>query len=185
MAICPVFAQSIELCPCSCVLRCLARGHIGSPFSKRFVKPQVFPPFHGDKIAKPHMRHFVKNCAGTAQVLAFGDLASENQNIFVESYAANIFHCAPVVFSNCKLIVLTEWICQTESFFKVSKTFLGYSENVFSVHVLKERFTGIDPKRNCLFSNIFVVNALVWTSHDGSHIGRNNLGFFELDPFGI
>ena len=93
-----------------------------------------------------------------ADVAAFGDLTAEDQNIFVESYAANVLHRAPVVFGNCDLVVLTEWVSQTKSLFKVGKALLGNFEYVFSVNVLEERFTSVDTKWNCLLAFVFIMN---------------------------
>ena len=78
------------------------------------------------------------DCRGATDVAALGHFATENQNIFVEGNAADIFHCAPVVFSNCDLVVLTKWIGQTESLFKVSKALLSDFKDVFSVDILEE-----------------------------------------------
>ena len=84
------------------------------------------------------------NGCSAADVVALGYLAAEDQDIFVESYAADVLHRAPVVFGNCNLVVLAEWIGQAESLFKVSKALLGDFKDIFSIDVLKERFTGVD-----------------------------------------
>ena len=77
-----------------------------------------------------------RGCA--ADVAALCDLAAEDQYIFVESYAADVFHRAPVVFGNSNLVVLTEWVSQTESLFKVSKALLGDFKYIFSIDVLEK-----------------------------------------------
>ena len=95
---------------------------------------------------------------GAADIAAFGNFAAEDQNVFVESHATNVLHSAPVIFSNCNLIVLTEWISQAESLFKVGKTLLGYFKDLFRIYVLEERFTGVDTERNSLLALVFIMN---------------------------
>ena len=77
-----------------------------------------------------------RGCA--ADVVALGDLGTEDQDIFVESYAAHVLHCAPVIFSNCNLVVLTKWIGKTESLFKVGKALLGDFKDIFRIDIFKE-----------------------------------------------
>ena len=84
------------------------------------------------------MRHLVVNSGCAADVIALCYLRAEDQNIFVEGHTANVLHRAPVVFSNCNLVVLTEWIGQTEGLFKVGKALLSDLEDVLGIHILKE-----------------------------------------------
>ena len=84
------------------------------------------------------MCHFVVDSCCTADVVALCDLGTEDQDIFVESYAADVLHRTPVVFSNCNLVVLTEWVCKTEGFFEVGKALLGYFKDVLCIDMLKE-----------------------------------------------
>ena len=95
---------------------------------------------------------------GAADVVALCHLAAEDQNIFVESYAADVLHRAPVVFGYSNLVVLTERVSQTESLFKVSKALLGNFEDILCINMLEERFTGIDTERNSLLALVFIVN---------------------------
>ena len=78
------------------------------------------------------------NRCRAANVVSLGYFRAEDQNIFVEGYATNILHRAPVVFSNCDLVVLAKWIGQTKSLFKVCKALLGDLENVLRINILKE-----------------------------------------------
>ena len=99
----------------------------------------------------------VDSCCA-ADVAALCDLTAEDQNIFVESYAADVLHRAPVVFSNCDLVVLTKWVSQTKSLLKVGKALLGNFENILSINMLEERFTGVDAQRDCLLAFVFIMN---------------------------
>ena len=126
----------------------------------------------------------MNGCSAT-DVTAFGHFAAENQNIFVESYATNVFHRAPVVFGNCNLIVLTKWIGQTESLFEIGKAFLGNFEDIFSINVLEERFTSVDSKRDCLLAFVFIMNGHVRTRNDCSYISRNHLRDRKLSVLAI
>ena len=115
------------------------------------------------------------NSCSAADVVALSYLAAEDQDIFVESYAANVLHGAPVIFGNRDLVVLTEWVCQTKGLFKVSKALLGNFKDVFSINVLEERFTCIDAQRNCLLALVLIMNRFICTGNDGCDVGRNYL----------
>ena len=84
------------------------------------------------------MRHFVVNGCRTADVIALSDFGAEDQDIFMESYATNVLHGAPVVFSHCNLIVLAKGISQAESLLKVGEALLGDLKNVLGINVFKE-----------------------------------------------
>ena len=56
----------------------------------------------------------------------------------MESYTTDILHGAPVVLSNCNLVVLAEWVSQAESLFKVGKTLLGDFKDVRRIYIFKE-----------------------------------------------
>ena len=84
------------------------------------------------------MRHLVVDSCCAADVIALSYLRAEDQNIFVESHATNVLHGAPVVFSDCNLVVLTKWICQAKGLLKVGKALLGYFEDVLSIDIFKE-----------------------------------------------
>ena len=84
------------------------------------------------------MRHLVVNSGCAADVIALCYLRAEDQNIFVEGHAANVLHGAPVVFSNCNLVVLAEWICQAEGLFEVGKALLSYLEDVLGIDIFEE-----------------------------------------------
>ena len=56
----------------------------------------------------------------------------------MECHAADVLHRAPVVFSNCNLIVLSKWIGKTEGLFEVSKSLLSNFEDVLGIDILKE-----------------------------------------------
>ena len=105
-----------------------------------------------------------------ADVAAFCDLTAEDQNIFVESDTADVLHRAPVVFGNGDLVVLTEWVSQTKSLFKVGKTLLGNFKDIFSINVLEERFTSIDSKWNCLLAFVFVMNRFIGTGNNSCDV---------------
>ena len=131
------------------------------------------------------MRHLVMDSCSAADVVAFGHLAAEDQNIFVESYAADVLHRAPVVFSNCDLVVLTEWVSQTESLFKVSKALLSNFEDIFCINVLEERFTSIDAQRNCLLALVFIMNRFIGAGNNRCDVGRNHLRSSKLNVLTI
>ena len=84
------------------------------------------------------MRHLVVDSRCAADVVALCDLRTEDQDIFVESHTADVLHRTPVVFSNCNLVVLTEWVCKSEGFFEVGKALLGYFKDVLCIDMLKE-----------------------------------------------
>ena len=84
------------------------------------------------------MRHLVVDRGGTADIVAFGYFRTEDQNIFMESYAADVLHRAPVVFGDSDLVVLTEWICQTEGLFEVGKALLGNFKDFLCINIFKE-----------------------------------------------
>ena len=84
------------------------------------------------------MRHLVVNSGCAADVIALCYLRAEDQNIFVEGHTANVLHGAPVVFSNCNLVILTKGICQAEGLFEVGKALLSYLEDVLGVDIFKE-----------------------------------------------
>ena len=84
------------------------------------------------------MCHLVVDSRCAADVVALCDLGTEDQDIFVESHTAHVLHRTPVVFSNCNLVVLTEWVCKTEGFFEVGKALLGYFKDVLCIDMLKE-----------------------------------------------
>ena len=73
-----------------------------------------------------------------ADVVSLGDLGAEDQDIFVESHAADVLHCAPVVLGNCNLVVLAEWVCQTEDLFEVGKALLSNFKDIFGIDIFKE-----------------------------------------------
>ena len=83
------------------------------------------------------MRHLVVDSGCTADVIALCYLRAEDQNIFVEGHTANVLHGAPVVFSNCNLVILTEWVCKTEGFFEVGKALLGYFKDILGINIFK------------------------------------------------
>ena len=84
------------------------------------------------------MRHLVVDSCCAADVIALSYFRAKDQNIFVESYTTNVLHGAPVVFSNCNLVVLAKWICQAKGLLKVGKALLGYFEDVLSIDIFKE-----------------------------------------------
>ena len=84
------------------------------------------------------MCHLVVDSCCAADVVALCDLRTEDQDIFVESHTADVLHRAPVVFSNCNLVVLTEWVCKTEGLLKVGKALLGYFKDIFGIDILEE-----------------------------------------------
>ena len=73
-----------------------------------------------------------------AYIVALGYLGAKDQDIFVESNAANVLHGAPVVFSNGNLVVLAEWVCQTEGLFKVGKSLLSNFKDFVGIDIFKE-----------------------------------------------
>ena len=84
------------------------------------------------------MCHLVVDSRCTADVVALSYLRAEDQDIFVEGHTADVLHRTPVVFSNCNLVILTEWVCKTEGLLKVGKALLGYFKDVLCIDMLKE-----------------------------------------------
>ena len=78
------------------------------------------------------------DCGCAAYIVALGDLGAEDQDIFVESYAANVLHGAPVVFSNGNLVVLAEWVSKTEGLLEVGKALLSNFKDFVGINIFKE-----------------------------------------------
>ena len=87
----------------------------GHPGGKSFVQPDVVPPFHGDEIAEPLVRHLVRDHAGDAFLQVHRTLLVVNKkNHFAEGNAAGVLHCAGGEIRQADQIKLPVWILDTE-----------------------------------------------------------------------
>ncbi len=65
------------------------------PCREAFVEPDIVPPFHGDEIAEPLVRHFVRNYASDVFLEIDRSLLFVNQqDYFPESDATRVLHRA-------------------------------------------------------------------------------------------
>ncbi len=82
--------------------------HVGS---KALIQPKGVPPFHGDKIAEPHVRHFMQGHLGEALAVALRDRAAMKE-VLGERDRRDVFHGAGVKLGNDDFIVFFErvWV---------------------------------------------------------------------------
>jgi len=80
---------------------------VADKFSKTFIKPEVIPPFHCDKISKPLMRNFMANNIASGCVHMASLLVSPNESVIVEN-AARVFHSSHIVFNSKDTVTFLE-----------------------------------------------------------------------------
>ena len=86
-------------------------GHVGG---ECLIEPQVAPPAHGGDIAETvHVCHLVQDRLGASRKLGLTGAAPEDVGL-VEGDAPRVFHGAHVELGNKELVVLVEWIRETE-----------------------------------------------------------------------
>jgi hypothetical protein len=68
---------------------------MGHPGCESFVQPDVIPPLHSDQIAKPHVRHFVREDGNDGLVRVDGGvLVVDGEKSFAVRDGGGIFHGA-------------------------------------------------------------------------------------------
>ena len=110
---------------------CLCLGQKCHVCGKRFVQPKIVPPFHGDKVAKPHVTQFMQHGVKILETLGKGKNLSAIKVQLIVSDATNIFHSTIVVFWNKNLIVFAEWVSLAKKFLVKAHTLFGNFEHFF------------------------------------------------------
>ena len=122
----------------------LGLGVIGHESSERLVEPQVIPPFHGHKVAEPHVAQLVKIRVAEFRQFSQCLALSSEQVSFIVSYAADVFHRATEKLRAKYLIVLVEWIPATEKICVELDARLCCEEHVLVINVGHHRLAGVD-----------------------------------------
>ena len=96
------------------------------PRGKAFIEPNVVPPLHGNQIAKPLVRHFVRNYAGNFFLQSNRSLFFvDQQNHFPERNASGIFHRACGKIRQANQVQLSIGILDPEIFVVVVENVSG------------------------------------------------------------
>ena len=106
------------------------RGHVGG---KTLVQPQAVPPFHGDQVAEPLVRHFMQDHREQALLLGGGHAAGGQEAGFGEGNGSCVFHRAIDELRHQDLVVLLERVGDAEIVVEVDQAFLR----------------GLEPVRRC------------------------------------
>ena len=122
------------------VLHCEERHERG----KRFIKPEVIPPFHCNEVAEPHVCQFVQICNRELEALSEGWCFASEKIVLVECDTTNVLHRSKVVLRNKNLVVLSEWVGDSKKVFVESHAALSNSKHFVMVDRLNQSFTGVD-----------------------------------------
>ena len=137
LAVGPRLAQVEEGGPGLAVTSGLHIGLVGGPLGKGFVEPEVIPPGHGDKIAKPHMSELMQDRVGALLVRRVG-YPRPKHVVLKNGDRPGIFHRARIEFGHEQLVVLAERVPHSEDPFEVFETLFGDREDVVGVEVLSQ-----------------------------------------------
>lgn len=127
------------------------------------VKPEIIPPFHGNQIAKPMMRHLMHNrIAEPNHLLNWNRILKYIQ--IIKSHNACILHGPPFVLMRKYLIILTKRIRIPEIVLKKLHRFICHFLNEWHIHlhVFVEGFDAVVVHRDvlvCVRRSIFFVGA--------------------------
>jgi len=87
------------------LLQAVVRDEVG----EALVEPEVVPPLHGDQVAEPVVRQFVRDGVGEGEQPVGGHLLLENVEV-VEGHDGCVLHGAPLVLVREHLVVLVEGV---------------------------------------------------------------------------
>lgn len=85
----------------------LLKAEIADEISKALIKPEIIPPFHSHKIAKPVMRQLMRNGIAKLEHPLIGNLLLEHIQV-IKSNDTGILHRTPLVLVSEDLLVLVE-----------------------------------------------------------------------------
>ena len=144
-------------------------GLILHPCGKAFVQPDVIPPLHRDQIAKPLMRHLVRDHAGDSLLQADRPLLLVDQkNHLAECDAASILHCARREIWQADQVQLSIGILDSEILVVVAEDILGGFEGELAHVLLAGRAVHANRNPIGLPLDVFKV------AHDqGREVGRH------------
>ena len=122
----------------------------------------------------------MQHCLGAPLVGGPGNPAAEDI-VLEEGHRAGVLHGAGIELRDEQLVVLTERVGHPEVAVVETETLLGFGEESFSVHELRERGPAEDPQRNLTeVVDVHVVPAGVGTGHQrhqvGAHAGSGRKG---------
>ena len=118
--------------------------------------------------------------AGASGIHPLRHLASEDEKVLTESDRARVLHRTPVEVHYSDLVVLLEWIGETEDSLEVIESLLRHKEDVFRIKMLCERFPAVDPKWNFLLPAIDIMDIGVRTGDEGCDVSRDARRWIEL-----
>ena len=103
---------------------------IGHVRGERLIQPQVTPPAHGRYVAEAvHMRHLMQDRLRSSCQLGLTGAAPEDVRL-VERDAPGVLHRPHVELGHEELVVLVEWVWETEIRVKEVQAGTGYLEDL-------------------------------------------------------
>ena len=103
------------------------RNHIG----KRFIEPEVRPPFHRHEVAEPHVRNLMENSVINILLPSSRELVFALNILISIQDASNVFHGSHIVVRCKHLVKFVKWILAVEHLFVVLDTVACHSEPIF------------------------------------------------------
>ena len=146
---------------------CLAKvGHEGG---ERLIQPEIVPPFHGDKVAKPHVAELVQVCIAEASSLLERLLLSSEQVSLVIGNASHVLHGAGIELGDEDLVILVEWIWASKQIGVEFNACLSGKEHLLVLYVAHDGLSSVDSHRWHALNIALKVS--VWPRNDDIQIG--------------
>lgn len=150
---------------------------------KTLVEPEIVPPLHGDKIAKPVMSKLMDNGVAKGEHALIGNPVLKEIQI-IKGDDAGILHGAPLVLMCKDLIILGKGVGTAEVFLEELKGLVGHLLNV-GAEFGELGFEGLDAvetHREVVVS-IAADEFFVWAYDETVEVGWEQGGFVEGGQF--
>ena len=139
---------------------------------KWLIKPQVVPPFHGHKVAKPMMSQLVEHCDERLLFLLQGRWLAYVEKVLINCDASDILHCATGKFRSKDLVIFWELVFFAKEIFIEDHTTLGHAHYFFKVSLIDLLHQWVSQV-NLHWRQTLLIhgNVLEWPSYDCEQIG--------------
>jgi hypothetical protein len=146
---------------------------------KTFIEPEIIPPLHGDKIAKPMMSQLMDNGVAKGEHALIGNPVLKEIQI-IKGDNTGIFHGAPLVLMGKDLIILGKGVGTAEIFLEELKGLVGHLLNVGSEfgELGFEGLDAVETHREVVVS-IAAGEFFVWADNETVEVGWKEGGFVE------
>lgn len=146
---------------------------------KTLVEPEIVPPLHGDKIAKPVMGKLMDNGVTKGEHALIGNPVLKEIQI-IKGDNTGIFHGAPLVLMGKDLIILGKGVGTAEIFLEELKGLVGHLLNVGS-EFGELGFEGLDAVETHwqVVVSVAAGEFFVWADDETVEVGWEEGGFVE------